>query len=71
MAYDSTAIRRELFKIRYLGGAFELYREADSFEALDMMLTCLHISSRHSAQGRGVAAGEGHQAGAKADFNLG
>ena len=43
--YSSKCIRREMFKLRYLTGAFELNREADAFEALDYLLTCIHTWS--------------------------
>ena len=61
--YESTSIRRELFKLRYLSGTFELNQEADAYEALDYLLTCMHTWS----QTRGSSSDENVQI---ADYNL-
>ena len=43
--YDSMAIRRELFKLRYLSGTFELNCKVDVSEALNYLLTSIHAWS--------------------------
>ena len=65
LVYDSTSIRRELFKLRYFSGTFELNREADASEALDYLLTCMHTWSQ--IQGR---ASDAELALTIADYNL-
>lgn len=40
--FDSTAIRRELFKLNYHRAEYVLNSEADAFECLDYLLTVIH-----------------------------
>lgn len=39
---SSVQIRREMFKLYYMKGSFDLNEKADAFEALDFLLTCIH-----------------------------
>ena len=40
--FDSTAIRRELFKLNYQRAEYVLNWEADAFECFDYLLTIIH-----------------------------
>ena len=48
--FESTNVRRELFKLKYHSGEFMLNFEADAFEAFDFLLTCIHTWSQVSSQ---------------------
>ena len=39
---SSVEVRREMFKLFYKFEAFDLNQKADSFEAYDFLLTCIH-----------------------------
>ncbi len=54
--FESTNVRRELFKLKYLSGEFMLNFEADAFEALDFLLTCIHTWSQVSSQPKNTSA---------------
>ena len=43
--FESTGIRRELFKLKYQSGEYMLNYEADAFEVFDFLLTCIHTWS--------------------------
>ena len=43
--FESTNIRRELFKLKYQSGEYMLNFEADAFEVFDFILTCIHTWS--------------------------
>lgn len=40
--FDSTAIRRELFKLNYQRAEYVINSEADAFECFDYLLTVIH-----------------------------
>lgn len=48
--FESTRIRRELFKLKYESGEFQLNFEADAFECFDFLITCIHTWSQHASQ---------------------
>jgi hypothetical protein len=58
--YDPSEIRRELFKLYYEQNEFVLYQPADTFEAMDKILTALHtwLAESSSVQAKPVKAGE-------------
>ena len=49
---ESTAIRRELFKIKYQSGEYIPNFEADAFECFDFLLTCIHTWSQLASSGQ-------------------
>lgn len=44
-SFESTNIRRELFKLKYQRAEYMLNYEADAFEVFDFLLTCIHTWS--------------------------
>ena len=55
--FDSSAVRRELFKLNYKRGEYMLNYEADAFEVFDHLLTIMHTWAHAAGQPGGSNPG--------------